>query len=114
VSASKLEAPELPEPADFNAWWDTLYARFDRHERHAARTAAMAAWEQRDLYWLDRLREAEADARRYRWLREQAQSFGATIDTPAEHTLVFLWQQGKREEASWSLDDAIDAKAKTE
>jgi hypothetical protein len=50
------------------------------------------------------------DAIRYRWLRDNhAQSFGMTIDTPAEHTLVFLWQQGSPEQASWTLDDAIDA-----
>jgi hypothetical protein len=51
-----------------------------------------------------------ADAERYRWLRDECgRSFGMGIDSPAEHSIVWLWQQAIPDEANWTLERALDA-----
>jgi hypothetical protein len=57
-----------------------------------------------------KLATLEAEAERYRWLRENCSySYGMQPDSPAEHGIEYRWQQGTYEERNHGIDTTIDA-----
>lgn len=58
-------------------------------------------------------RDDARDAARYRWLKDtKSYHYFMSQDSPAECGIEFGWQQAFPHEASWRLDDAIDAAMK--